>query len=795
MFKKIYIVFLAISLRWHLRNPGRILVAGIALGVGALLGNIIIDLNARTASSFQSAMSASMQTYGAEIRFASPLDPLILDEFWDYSELDRFHFFPFVETTFLREGRRYPLVVSFCFMENCGEKILIPQTWISFFRDGETITLFGKSFPLESSDSDSLSTARLDISGYPEKKIDGFFLREDPTNREIAALSSVFQKHSVRFKLIPVSEQKSDSDTITVAFRNNLFALALIALLVAGYLVFASLDISFENRSRLFSSLISLGLRPILLRVCIYIESISLGLVAGSFAWVVGHWVATRGWEVFSLLLPDVFGVIPSQYDSFLPGSLILPLSVGTSLLSGHLAFSKQTTMSSRKRESLSIVETDWLKRGILLLALGLGTLFTILLFYYKNPIFGYIAVAFLFFSINRLASPAIGLIARLYPKSLITWKLASRALTGYGQKFIAPVSALTVAISLCISMTVLISSFKHTLNQWLKSNVRADSYFSFHETVVPEDIQEMIQDTELNFPRHHILLKLGKTKVERTNQNPSKRRVADIMVQDFSKIKKLNPPDLTEGRIQNVLASETAAMNWDLKIGDKIRFVEWDLEGEIGGVYKNYTSRRGSFLIDLGDKKYSALTESLGYTGIALYLPESMPQKEFEEFLLNYSNLGVNQPSRALRESALELFDQTFAITYLLQIISFLLASSAIAFSLISLIHSRRRELAILAGMANKSRYQVIYILILEALGILFASLLLSLPASYWLSWVLIEGINRFSFGWTLSWAIPYTAIGGIVLGSFASGLVTSFWVGRKLPILEIWSYLRSKE
>ncbi|MCC5815481.1 MAG: ABC transporter permease [Leptospira sp.] len=782
--KEFLLIWKATSFRWHLRNPQRLIVAIVSLFIGSILGNVIIDLNARTAGSFSTAMSATMNSYGTEIRFSKPVNPTSLNQLFEEKELDHFIFFPFIDTFFQLEGRRYPLTITFCQLENCTKRIQLPQNWKPFLDPDTMVPLFNKSFPVEFNES-PLSTAQLDISAIPTSNatLDGLFLPKAPSEKELESILRFFTGSQI----ISKEEQKTDSDSITSAFRQNLFALAMVALLVAGYLVYASLDISFENRSQLFSSLISLGTKNKHIGLAILLESVLLGLFSGTTAWVLGSLLARKGWEFFSLILPDVFGIIPSQYDSFLPGLIIIPIATLTSILAAYLAYKRREFQAGRKRESLMRTIPNY---TILILATFVIFISSYLLFYYKDPRYGYISVFGLFFFISKFSPISIAFVSRIYPKS-ISWKLASRALEGYNLRFMAPVSALAVAISLCISMTVLIASFKYTLNEWLTTNVKAESYFSFHESIQESEKNKFIDQANQNFPLQVVRLKIGSTFV---NINDSKEK-ADLMIQSFSELNNTNIPAITEGKLKSMLASETAIMRWNLQLGDKVYFPELNETIEIDGIFKNYTSRRGTFLINLDDFEKNTFIENLNIVGIAIYLRNLDEKNKLDGFLLDNMNLGINQPSAELREAAISLFEKTFSITYILQIITFLLASSAIAFSLISLITARKRQFAILASYTAKPKTPLIMILVLEAFGILTASLLIAIPGSAYLTWILIEGINRFSFGWTLSWSIPYFSIMLILLGSFASGIITTIYLGSRLPIRNIWQYLKSRE
>jgi putative ABC transport system permease protein len=138
---------------------------------------------------------------------------------------------------------------------------------------------------------------------------------------------------------------------------------------------------------------------------------------------------------------------------------------------------------------------------------------------------------------------------------------------------------------------------------------------------------------------------------------------------------------------------------------------------------------------------------------GVALLERDGAPveqvTKEVRARLAGFSNVQVN-PSSALRQSALEVFDRTFAITAAMQLITTVVAFIGVLSSLLALQMEKAREIGILRALgltpAELGR------LTFWETGLLGTSAgLLALPTGYILAWILIFIINQRSFGWTL--------------------------------------------
>lgn len=109
---------------------------------------------------------------------------------------------------------------------------------------------------------------------------------------------------------------------------------------------------------------------------------------------------------------------------------------------------------------------------------------------------------------------------------------------------------------------------------------------------------------------------------------------------------------------------------------------------------------------------------------------------------------------NQSVRNNALDIFDRTFAITAALQLLSVLVAFIGVLSALMSLQLEKTRELGILraTGMTIRQLWQ----LTLLETGLMGATAgLVAMPVGWVLAWILINIINRRSFGWTLQMSL----------------------------------------
>jgi putative ABC transport system permease protein len=143
---------------------------------------------------------------------------------------------------------------------------------------------------------------------------------------------------------------------------------------------------------------------------------------------------------------------------------------------------------------------------------------------------------------------------------------------------------------------------------------------------------------------------------------------------------------------------------------------------------------------------------------------------------------------NQSLRTRVFEIFDQTFAVTYVLRTIAIIVAVTGIFLALTILIAERSRELAIVRAIGG-SAAQIRKILLWETamLGVLAAAI--GLASGLCLSLVLTGVINRAFFGWTIQLAFPWRSLALTPFWIFAAAIVAGIlpaWRAGRLVLAE---------
>ncbi len=242
-------------------------------------------------------------------------------------------------------------------------------------------------------------------------------------------------------------------------------------------------------------------------------------------------------------------------------------------------------------------------------------------------------------------------------------------------------------------------------------------------------------------------------------------------------------PDDLrAAARGEGALVSEVLANRYGVQRGDRVEIAGRRLR--VLAVFRNFSSERGFVFLDLG--LFTEIFGRMPPEGAGVYLKVGA---EGERVLLGLREQAGQAAvefafNREIRAAALKVFDRTFRLTGFLQIISFLIAVLAVMMTLISMVLERRREMATLVALGARTG-RLYLSLVQEAFLLALAAVVLAVPGSFMFAQILIQVVNRFSFGWTIQTDVPWVLLAGtalVVLSSaFVAALGPAILIGRQ--------------
>jgi putative ABC transport system permease protein len=352
-----------------------------------------------------------------------------------------------------------------------------------------------------------------------------------------------------------------------------------------------------------------------------------------------------------------------------------------------------------------------------------------------------------------------IGSIVRKIP----TVSLAARNLVRSLYRHAATVGALASVIAMLVSITIMIHSFRETVNHWVKRRLPADIYLgpATNEVVgfqdfVSEEFLKMLRsrrEIELIDTYRDAEITVGGSPVALgitigTTRNTPKFLDGD----DQKKYQEYWKPD-------QVLVSEPLSRRLHLQEGQTIAIPtpQGLVNFRIAGVFQDFT--RDSGLMLMQSQNFERYWHDTRAHSVAIYLKPGEDAEGFVQTIRStYPKAGDYsiRLNRQLRSLVEDVLDQTFGVTQVLRLIAVFVAVMGIILNALVLVKEREREIGTLRAM-GASRTRVGVLMLWESLFLGLVAVVLGFAAGIALAIVLTRVINTAFFGWTVPLSFPW--------------------------------------
>jgi len=211
-------------------------------------------------------------------------------------------------------------------------------------------------------------------------------------------------------------------------------------------------------------------------------------------------------------------------------------------------------------------------------------------------------------------------------------------------------------------------------------------------------------------------------------------------------------------------------------------------------GIYYDYASSAGIVLMALDN--YRRLWGDPAVTALSLDLKGDADVDAVANALsarLTPIQKVLVQPNRALRASALVVFDRTFAITAALRLLATLVAFMGVLSALMALQLERARDLGVLRAL-GLTVGQVAQLVLLETGLMGLVAGLLAWPTGLVLSLILVYVINVRAFGWTLQMQITPEPFLAALLIALAAALLAGIYPALRVGRMAVAAVLRGE-
>jgi len=607
----------------------------------------------------------------------------------------------------------------------------------------------------------------------------GWIHRIDVTIQEEAVLEEVAGRLKDRLgdgtEILTPQERMDQAEGLLHAFRLNLTALSLISLFVAVFLIYSSTQASLVRRRRELGLLRSLGATPAQVLFLILGEAILLGILGVAIGIPGGYWLAEASLGAVNTTLTNIYLLDEIENVQFPAVFFWLAVGIGVgSALFGTLL----PALDMSRKDTAALLAAFTLREGITKLARPLLIVSIVVLigttllcwakgFSWKPG--GFILGVALLISLP-LASPYTvlrvcgGIRVRDFGLRYCMKSLADRV-----QTTAFAVASLGIAVTMMVGITLMVGSFRETLGIWVETTIAADLYVTSSSWRGAGSSATLDVSLVDRIESHD-----GVRAVDRIRAFPyryGERRIILSGVDLTVPLSRSRYPLLSGNPVstferlktgEGVLISEPLARKASLDVGDPFElFGQNGKESiEILGVMHDYTSDSG--LVVMSFSRMDTIFGESEANSLALYLEEGVDLEKVEDSLnreLSEYPLRISS-NRMLRGNILEIFDQTFAVVRILQVVSLLIALSGITLTLLILARERISELALYRALGAE-RGQIFRIYLGKGISIALLSSVLGSLGGLALALILVFWINRAYFGWTIRLSVPWWDLG----------------------------------
>ena len=578
-------------------------------------------------------------------------------------------------------------------------------------------------------------------------------------------------------------DDSGDVVRLTRSFHLNLTAFGLLSFAVGLFIVHAAIGLAFEQRRPVMRTLRALGVPARRLVALVAAEMTALALIAGAAGVLLG-------WAIAAALLPGVAATLSGLYGADVEGGLQLRASwalaglgiavLGTWAASARALWGLATLpvlqagqprawamASARRLRWQALGAAALLAAGALAGALGTGIGA------------GFAALGGLLLGSALLLPPVLAVALRLAEGRargpLLQWFLADtrQQLPGLSMALMA----LMLALAANIGVGTMVGSFRGTFTGWLDQRLASELYVSAASEAQASRVVTLLAarpDVSAVLPIWSVETRIGGLP-------------GDLFaLRDHATYRDHWPllsaaPDVwdavAEGRA--VLLNEQTARRMDLGVGDAVEVAPgWT--AAVAGVYSDYGNPRAQALV--GEEALGARYPDAPRLrfGIRTDDPEAVADALAAA---GVSRAGIVDQA-SIKALSLSIFETTFAVTGVLNVLTLAVAGFAMLAALLTLAAMRLPQLAPVWAL-GLTRRRLARLELLRTVMLALGTALLALPVGLVLAWTLLAVVNVQAFGWRLPMDV-FPGEWAVLIGAAAlAAALAAAWPARRLAVL----------
>ncbi|WP_018716391.1 ABC transporter permease [Arhodomonas aquaeolei] len=589
-------------------------------------------------------------------------------------------------------------------------------------------------------------------------------------------------------RLFPAGQRRAGLAGMTRAFHVNLRAMSLLALAVGLFLVLNTMSFLVVRRRGMLATLRAVGATRGQVVVQVLADAARLAAAGTLLGLPLGAGLGVGLSGLVATTVDRLYLSIPTV-NPWQPTALVAGALLG---LAGPLAAALPAALEAagvtpRAGLARAHLETRAWRSAGRMAAVGVlaGSAGAVVILRTSGLIGGFAGLFAVILGSALLAPAWVRLAARVGGAAgPLGWRLAVRGASASLSRTGVAVAALSVAVATVIGVATMIGSFRASVVDWLDASLRSELYIDA-DAGVPAGLAERVAAMPgvarvTRGARRRLAVADGELTVRGVSITAADRR-AYPMVRGGPEAWRAFSED------RAVLLSEPLAARQGLGPGDALTLPTPDGPEtvKVAGVYRDYANVRGTVLMRLGlFRRFwgAALLDGIGVV--------AAPGTDVDALA---ARVRARLPAGAtlvdnatVRRRSLAVFDQTFRVTRVLQLLAAVVAFVGVLGALMALQLERVREFAVLRALGLTRRGLAGQVLAQSGfLGV--AAGVWAVPLGLVLAWLLVAVINRRAFGWGLALELQPAALAQGVALAVAAAVLAAAWpawrLARQIP------------
>ena len=619
--------------------------------------------------------------------------------------------------------------------------------------------------------------------------------------------------------IVKPSARSQSVESLTDAFRLNLTALSLLALVVGMFLIYNTITFSVVQRRPIIGTLRCLGVTQAEVFRQVLLETLLLGAIGGVLGIGLGILLGRGAVGLVSQTINDLYYTVNVRSVDVDPWTLAKGFGLGlaASLLAALAPAYEATSIPpiTALRRSAGEQRVRWLLPRVALAGLVMLAIGAAMLLLSRALVVNLGGIFFVLIGL-ALVSPmaTIGLMGALQPLldrlAGLVGRLSARGVVNAISRTAIAIASLMVAVSVIIGLQSMINSFRTTVESWLDASLTADVYIAPPATGINASNATIAPSVVADFealPDVSDVTRFRRVSVDFRTADAEYRPASLLAIRSNRErsartfVWTLRPADglwASMAGQDEVQVSEPFANKYGITPQNNRLLLRTD-QGErafqVVAVYYDYASDAG--VIVMRHETYRRYWQDAQISSLALYVnPAQVSDLGAFVDQLRRRFAGrdlVISANRELRADALAIFERTFTITGALNLLATVVAFIGVLSALMALQIERTCELGMLR--ANGMTLRQLWRMTLLETGLMGGTAgLLAMPTGFLLALILVYIINLRSFGWTirldLQWETFAQAMGVAVI----SALLAAIYPMLRLGKLEIARAIREE-